>query len=385
LSTPRELRVLHLNTEPTWRGGEQQLLYLMDGLREHGVSQTLVAQPGKPMAERARAAGHDVVELRTRGEADMMAVLALRRLISRQAISVVHAHTSHAHTLGSMAAASVLGARRPKMIVARRVDFSIYRRSFFGLNGFKYKHGVDLFVTVSEAIKRVLVADGVSPERITCVHSGIDIARVRDAEPRTAELRAELGVPEGHALIGNVAHMADHKGQCYLIEAMPAILAERPTTTCVIVGDGELRADLLAQADELGVRERVLFPGFRTDVAQLLKAMDVFVMPSHMEGLGTSVLDAMAAGTPVVGTEAGGMPESIVDDVTGILCPIRDAGALARGVLRLLGDPALCARLSGAASGWVEERFSTQAMVAGNLRVYRQLLGLEQPAAGTRE
>ncbi|MEZ6189075.1 MAG: glycosyltransferase [Planctomycetota bacterium] len=367
------LRILHLNTEPTWRGGEQQLLYLLDGLAERGVSCELVSQPGSPMTERARERGHLVHELRMHGEADALAILRLRALIRRGYFSFVHAHTSHAHTLGAVAVAS-LGKRRPRMLVARRVDFSIFRRSFFGLNHLKYLHGVDRYVTVSEAIKRVLIQDGIPPTRIECVHSGIDVGRIVRAPERTAELRAELEVPAGDKLVANVAHMADHKGQRYLLEAAPHILAEHPRTTFAIVGDGELREDLEAQARSLGIADRVRFPGFRTDVPSLLKALDVFVMPSHMEGLGTSVLDAMAARTPVVGTQAGGMPEMVHDGETGLLCPIRDGAAIARAVNRYLADPELGRRLAANAFDLVQRGFSTDAMVEGTLRVYRRML-----------
>lgn len=375
-----ELRVLHLNTEPTWRGGEQQLLYLLDGLAAHGVPSTLVAQPDSPMFERARASGHEVVGMRMRGEVDLPAMLRLKRLIVEGDYSIVHAHTSHAHTLGQVATRLVSAARRPLMVVARRVDFSIFRRSFFGLNGIKYLHGVDCYVTVSEAIRRVLIADGVPAERIHCVHSGIDLARIDDAPDLREALREEFEVPAGHTLLANVAHMADHKGQRYLLEAMPKVLAVRPETVCAIVGDGELKGDLMALADSLGIAEQMRFPGFRTDVPSILKALDLFVMPSHMEGLGTSVLDAMAAGAPVVGTEAGGMPESIIDGVTGLVCPIRDADALAKAILRMLGDPALAKSCAAAARAKVEAEFSTRSMVEGTLRVYRRLLGLEAAA-----
>lgn len=369
-------RVLHLNTEPTWRGGEQQLLYLLDGLRARGVPSLLVAQPGAPMAQRARAAGHEVKELRMHGEVDPLAALRLHHLLRAGRFGVVHAHTSHAHTLASLAAAPFgRWRRRPRVVVARRVDFSIFRRSFFGLNGLKYLHGVDAYVTVSEAIRRVLIGDGVPAARITCVHSGIDLAKIEAAPDRREQVRAELGVPPGHLLLANVAHMADHKGQRYLLEALPAVLARRPDVVCAIVGDGELRQELEALAAKLGVTAAVRFPGFRQDVPTILKALDLFVMPSHMEGLGTSVLDAMAAGVPVVGTEAGGMPESIEHGVTGLVCPVRDAGALARAILSLLDDPALARRLADAGAARVRERFSTEAMVEGTLRVYERLVG----------
>jgi glycosyltransferase involved in cell wall biosynthesis len=113
------------------------------------------------------------------------------------------------------------------------------------------------------------------------------------------------------------------------------------------------------------------------DVPSILKAIDLFVMPSHMEGLGTSVLDAMAARAPVVGTEAGGMPESILDGVTGLVCPIKDSDSLAKAILRMLSEPELAASCVAAARAKVEAEFSTRSMVEGTLKVYRQLLGLE--------
>ena len=182
------MRILHVNTERTWRGGEQQVLYLMEGLRERGIEQLLVAQRSGVLAERARERGLPVRALRMRGEVDPLAILTLASLARDGRASVLHAHTSHAHTLGA-ASAALLGPLRPKVIVARRVDFSIYRRSFLGLNGLKYRHGVDRYVTVSHAIKEVLVSDGLPPGRISVVHSGIDIGRIAGSPDRTGRCR----------------------------------------------------------------------------------------------------------------------------------------------------------------------------------------------------
>lgn len=369
----RPIRVVHMNTERTWRGGEQQTLYLMEGLRARGIPQLLVAQRGGACAERARAKGLPVLPLRMRGEADPFAILALRSLLLEARATIVHAHTSHAHTLGAIAAA-LLGSRRPRVLVARRVDFSIFRRSFFGLNRIKYVHGVDRYATVSRAIKDVLLRDGLRDERISVVHSGIDLGRIDQAPSEREKVRAELQVPEGDWLVANVAHMADHKGQVYLVDAVPRILSKMRNVTFAIVGDGELRGSLEARARELGVAGRIRFPGFREDVPRILKALDVFVMPSHMEGLGTSVLDAMAAGAPVVGTEAGGMTEMLEHGRNGLVCPIRDAGAIARAVLELLGDRERAKALAAQARRDVVERFSKEAMVAKTVAVYEDLV-----------
>ena len=144
--------------------------------------------------------------------------------------------------------------------------------------------------------------------------------------------------------------------------------------TFAIVGDGELKEALHAQAAELGISERVRFLGFRTDVPSLLKAFDLFVMPSHMEGLGTSVLDALAARLPVVGTEAGGMPEILIEGETGLVCPIKDSASLSKNLLRVLEDPDLAQRMASAGRARVEAMFSTTSMVEGTLAVYRRLL-----------
>ena len=157
--------------------------------------------------------------------------------------------------------------------------------------------------------------------------------------------------------------------------------AARPNTTFAIFGDGELRADLLAQAERLGVAQHLRMPGFRKDIPSILKALDLFVMPSHMEGLGTSVLDAMAAGVPVVGTEAGGMPESVIDEETGLLCPIRDGKAIAGAVLRLLNEPELAARCAENAGAKVRAEFSTESMVSGTVAVYEDLIGAPSESA----
>jgi len=364
------LKVLHLNTERTWRGGEQQVVYLMEGLGAQGVEQLLVAQEGGVLLERARERNLPVLGLRMRGEVDLIAVAKLRALLSEGRYSILHAHTSHAHSLGALAAA-LPGSGKPRVVVARRVDFSIFRRSFLGLNRVKYLHGVDRYVTVSQAIKEVLLADGLPGDMISVVHSGIDLERIESAPERTAEIRRELGVPEGHALVANVAHMADHKGQIYLVEAAPLVLAEIPLVTFAIVGTGELRETLEARARELSVPVR--FPGFREDVPSILKALDVFVMPSHMEGLGTSVLDAMAAGAPVVGTEAGGMREMLEHGKNGLVCPVRDAKALAGAILELLRDRERARLLASRAKRCVVERFSKEAMVEKTLAVYRDL------------
>jgi len=357
---------LHIDSERTWRGGEQQALYLATGLKRRGHGVTVACQPGSPFGERAREAALDVVDVRMRGEADFLAVLALRRLVRRGGFDIVHMHTSHAHTLGCAAAAL---ARRGRCVVSRRVDFDVATNL---ISGFKYRHGVRRFIAISEAVKRVLMEGGVDERRIAVVHSGIHVGRFEDVPPN--RFREEFDLPEDAPVIGNVAHMADHKGQRYLIAAVPRVLAAEPRARFFIVGDGELRGPLEAQVRELDIERAVTFTGFRADVPGWLDFFDVFVMSSHLEGLCTSVLEALAMRKPVVASAAGGLPEIIRHEVNGLLVPPKEPGPLAEAIVRLLRDRELGKRLGEAGRRTVEQEFSAESMVEGTLRVYDEVM-----------
>jgi len=370
------LSTLHVNTERGWRGGEQQMAYLCEGLRARGHGVTIVAQKHGEAARRLTEAGFDVIARRMRGEADLLAIRALASLMRTRRPDVVHLHTSHAHALGRVAARF---GGRPPVIVSRRVDFSIYRRSFFRLNGVKYRKGVDRIVAVSHAVERVLVADGLDPARLCVVHDGIDPARVRSAPP--VDVRARVGLGARARIILAVGALVGHKGHRHLVDAIPALVASAPEAHVVIAGEGELRRDLELQAIRLGVPTRLLMPGYIEQVGGWFPAADVFVMPSVEEGLGSSVLDAMAAGIPIVATTAGGIPEAIRHGVDGLLVPPGDPAALARAIAELLRDRYKAFDLAESAKKRVEAEFSVAKMVEGTLNVYRQVIEARGRAA----
>ncbi len=362
------LRVLHLDTEKGWRGGEQQALYLAKGLAARGVANLCVGQPGMPYVERCAAAGLAVEGLRSRGEADPRAVVALRRILRAWRPHVVHMHTSHAHTLGVLAARS---ARIGRTVVSRRVDFSIYRNAL-RLSWFKYRFGVDRYLAISEGVRAQMVKDGIPAGRIRVVHSGIDLARFEGVTPH--DFRAEFGLPAGAPVVLDVAAFGWHKAQEVLVRATPAILEGAPQARVFLVGEGECLGKVRAEAAASPASGRIIFTGFRTDVPSLLAGADVFVMCSVKEGLCTSLLDALALRRPAVGSNVGGIPEVIVDEVTGLLVPPGDPAALAAAVLRLLRDRGLAARLAAAGRRRVEERFTVDAMVEGTLAAYGELV-----------
>src|SRR5581483_5507805 len=210
------------------------------------------------------------------------------------------------------------------------------------------------------------------------VHEGIDIDHVR-AAPRV-DLHEALFLPHGAPLVGNVAALVPHKGQRYLIEAARLVVREAPDVRFVILGEGELRGRLARRIHELRLDKHVLLPGFRTDVLGCHKAFDLFVMSSITEGLGTSILDAMACGRAVVATRAGGIPEIVEHGATGLLVEPRDPPALARAILELMRDPARRARMGAAGEARVAERFTAERMAAETAAAYERVVGTPRAA-----
>ena len=255
----------------------------------------------------------------------------------------------------------------PPLVASRRVDFHLGGNSF---SRWKYRQ-VARFIAASGAIRDILVDDGISAAQVRVVHDGIDVAKVQGLPALDAHV--EFWLPRGVPLVMNVGALVGHKGQTYLIEAMPLVMREVPDAHLVILGEGELRAPLERQVKELHLERAVRLPGFREDVLSLMKSADVFVMSSITEGLGSAVLDAMAMGLPVAGTRAGGIPEAVIHRETGLLVPPGEPKPLAAAIVRLLKDPALRVRYGTAGRTRVEKHFGVDALVEGTLAVYREL------------
>ncbi len=332
----------------------------------------MVAQPGSPCAARARDAGIDVVERSMRGEFDLGAIGVLTHLLKQDAFDLVHAHTSHAHTLAALAA---WRARKP-CVVSRRVDFPITGSPF---RRFKYRHGVDRFIAISRAIGDVLAAGGVRRDRIAVVHSGIDPNRLRGAQRERA--RRELGLSPETPLIGSVGHFAWHKGFDVFVDAAARLAKRRDDVRFVLVGAGELRADLERQVATHGLTKRFTFPGFREDAPDWLAALDVFAAPSLMEGLNTTILDALWLERPVVAASAGGIPEAVIHQRTGLLVPPKNDEALANAIAQLVEDREQAEMYGRAGRAHVEQGFTLDRMVEGNLEVYQAVLAASAKCA----
>jgi glycosyltransferase involved in cell wall biosynthesis len=367
---------LHIDTARGWRGGQNQALLTVLGLRALGHRATLVCHPEGELRRRASEGG-DLLTIAPRTEMDFAAAWRLSRIIRQERPDVVHAHDPHGVAMASVALSAGRFARAPLFVASRRVDFRLRRNAF---SRWKYRQ-VDAFLCASDAIRQLLVVDGVEPRRAITVHEGIDIEHVDAAPP--ADVHSQFWLPHEAPIVGNVGALVPHKGQRYLIDAAALVVPRVPDARFLILGEGELRPAFEQTIRRYGLEKHVLLPGFRPDVLSLLKGVDVFVMSSVMEGLGTSVLDAMACRKPVVATRAGGIPEVVEDGRTGILVPVRDADEIAHAIVTLLERPELRDTLGQSGRVRVEQRFSADRMVSATFDAYVRLAGRSR-AGGRR-
>lgn len=361
------LSTLHIDEPLTWRGGQAQVLNLLRGLKGASIRAELVTQPGSVLGEKAGAFGINIHPLRMRGEADLLAARRINRIIRSGGFKIVHMHTAHAHMIGCLACAL---NPDPICVVSRRVDFPVKKHPL-SLSGIKYKFRVDHYIAISAAIRDVLISGGVKPEKISVVHSGVEPPKAPESPP---DIRAEFGLSPTSKVIGTVGALVDHKGYRYLIEAAPTVLKMFPEAKFLIIGDGELRGELEELASQQRVENDVIFAGFRPGARALLEQFDIFAASSHMEGLNTSIIDAIMMGKPVVATSAGGIPEIIEHEKNGLLVPPRNPRALAEAIVDLLAHPEKAEKLALAGRKTATSRFTADHMAQGVIAVYKELL-----------
>jgi glycosyltransferase involved in cell wall biosynthesis len=354
------MKVAHLDTGRTWRGGQRQVLLLLGGLRERGVACTLLAPRG-PLLAQAAADGFDVRAWESRGDMDVAAMLRARSILKSLAPDVAHCHSGRAHALGVPAAR---WAGVPHVVVSRRVDVPIRHHP---LSTLKYGWGVDRYLCISKGVRDVMRAGGVPDERMRVVRSGVTMERRR----APGDLRADLGIPSDAPVVGTVAALTPHKNHMQLLRSAKQVLNVRPDVHFVWFGEGGERAALEAERRTLGIESRVHMPGHRDGAVELLSQFDVFALPSRTEGLGTSLLDAQIAGVPVIASRTGGISEVIVDGVTGRMVDVGDVGGFAQAILDALEQPDTTARWVAAAHEHVKA-FTADAMAEGTLAAYRE-------------
>jgi len=340
------VRVLHVDAGREWRGGQNQVRLLTRELSRHpGLELRLVTKRDGVLAARAAAEGIPVHGVAWGMGLDPRAWWSLRSAIRRFRPDIVHAHDSHALTL----------VRAPVVIGHRRVDFHVRPRSAW--------FRATAVIAVSQAVQRVLTADGVPPGRITVIPDGIDPEEVRTAAARSLGIRARLGLAPSTPLAANVAALVDHKDHRTLVRAAAHARSVRPELHWVIAGEGELRHAVEREIAALGLGDRVHLLGYIPEADALIREADVFVMSSKEEGMGSVILHALALEKPVVATAAGGIPEVLPAEC---LVPAGDAAALGEKVVAVLSRPPSRVPLA--------PRFTSKSMAQTTLALYQSLV-----------
>jgi glycosyltransferase involved in cell wall biosynthesis len=366
-----EPRVLHVNDQSGWRGGEQQMLYLARGLARRSVPTALALQAGGAAAARAREAGLPVHEVRMRGEWDLRAAYRIARVARRGAFNVLHSHTAHAQTLVMLAARLWASGRR--VVAHRRIEFPVGRGGF-GLGRLKYMFGVDAFVAISNRVKETLIEAGVPEWRVFVVRSVTDPGRFAAADPLS---RAALGIPDDAFVVGNVGALVGHKDHRTLLEACRIVRDAIAETWVVIVGEGPLRGRVREKARALHMDDRLVMTGFRTDVPRLIPIFDVFALSSSEEGLCSTLLEVAASGCPIVATDAGGVREAVLPGETGLIVPTKSPRSLAHGILEMAERPEMARRMAERGKERVARQFTPDVLTERTLAVYGRVLGDE--------
>jgi glycosyltransferase involved in cell wall biosynthesis len=354
--------ILHTESSVGFGGQEIRVLGESRWLLAHGWGALIACQPGSRLFSEAKAAGLPVAAIAMRGVLDVPALLALRRLMKARGVRLVHTHSSVDSWLATVAAKS-LGL---PVVRGRHVTIPVLRR-----RALVYRLA-DRVITSGETVKAMIARAGVPARRIDAIAAGYDPARFHAGVSGTA-VRKELGL-DG-PVVGLVANLRGSKGHRYFLDAARDVLAELPQTRFLIVGDGVAFEEVRRRVSELGLQAQVIMTGFRRDVPEVMAALDVLVLPSiRSEAVSQVILQALALGTPVVGTTVGGTPDVVRDGVSGLLVPPADAPALAAAIVKLLRDPARARAMGRAGQALVQAQYTIDAMMGRTTSVYSELL-----------
>ncbi|MCF6097222.1 glycosyltransferase [Thermovorax subterraneus] len=360
-------KVLHVITDTNIGGAGRYLLNLLSAWDESRYSVAVACPSGGELEKRLKDLGVKVYPLKGGEKSFSISHVAqILGIIAREKVDLVHTHAS----LSGRIAGRLLGRRvvLTRHWMGKKSEMGIFRPL---INRIFYQLLTDRVIAVSRAVKVSLMEIGVPAWLIKTVYNGIDVPNISG---NCGKLRKALNVPERIPLIGMIGRLVPEKGHEYAIRAMPEILKKFRDTRLVLVGDGPFRPYLEDLCGKVGVKDKVVFLGFRKDVEEIAIDFDVILMPSLSEGLPLALLESMALGKPVVASEVGGIPEIIKDGVNGVLVPPEDAGALAERIIGLLMSNEMREKLGENARQTVLSKFTAKIMAENTMRIYDELL-----------
>jgi glycosyltransferase involved in cell wall biosynthesis len=361
------VRVAQIMATGTNGGAQEHVFSLVSRLSQSRYDVRVVSLSHGSSVRRLEKAGFEVSVVDEPN--DRLAVQALAEELASFEPEVVHNHMYRAEVIGTRAAYLLgeQGCRRPAVIStvhSSRIRCADDRQQLRRLTPL-----MDRLIVVSKAIEAKIADEGREGAPVSLIYNGVDLERYNHQQP-CCTLHEEYAIPEDAPIVGVVARLEAEKGHRTLVDAWPDVLARVPNAWLLIIGEGSERNSLEAEAESLGVSERVVFTGRREDVPAVTAALDVAVLPSYREAQGLSVLEAMALNRPVVASNVGGIPEMIENGVSGLLVPPHDCHALAAAIVRLLTDHPYADMLAHNGHNLVHDRFCIELMVGQISNLY---------------
>ena len=358
------LTILHTESSKGWGGQENRTLNESMGLTKLGARVIIACQPDSQLLKRAEEKGIEVRPVVMGNSFDPRAIRAIQKIIRRDGVDVVNTHSGRDSIIAGIAGR--LSSVHPVIVRTRHLALPITSKLSYAL----LPHCI---VTVSKYVGQYLTDCGIKSEKVVTIPTGVDLGRFdRDAEKGT--LKEELGISPDTPLVGTVAILRVKKGHQVLLEAIPKILKAVPQAEFVFAGDGPQRNNIEKTIAEKELKDKVHLLGLRRDIPNVLKSMDVFVLPTFEEALGTSFAEAMAMGKAVIGSNVGGVPEVINDGVNGYLVTPKDPESIATRVIELLQNPQKAAEMGNKGRQIAHDQFSIEHMCQSMLDLYHTLL-----------
>lgn len=357
--------VIHISSMKTWRGGEQQVANLLLGQQKEGLRVFMIVAKGSELRHFCESNVIPYTEINFRNGFNIFAAFKIKSLSVRFKAKIVHMHCSPSHTLSIF---SKLFGNTANLILSRRVIFPV-RPNFLSYQKFNYS-GISKIICVSESTKEVMMKTVKSTEKLEVIYDGIYLKKFEKIEK--SGLKKTLGL-EGKKLVGNISAIVSEKDYFTFVDTAEKVLSTESDVHFLIIGSGSDSEAIQNYIDRKKLNSKITMLGFRKDVPELLSILDVFLMTSIMEGLGSTILDAFASKLPVVATNVGGIPEIVIHENTGMLSSCKDAASLSDNVIRLLNNKSLVSNLTDNAYELVSSKFSTNKMVKLTNEVYKNI------------
>lgn len=363
------IRVMHVINSLGFGGAEQVVANYARHLDRTRFSPSVCAlRNGGPLFDQLREEGVPVFLIGKSAGADPRTVWRLARLIVREKIDIIHTHNCSAHGWGALAA---VASRRPLLVATEHsIHFPGRGGRLYSLVRRSLRHKFSAVISCSEQVRQSQVGVWRLPlQKHVTIFNGIDIPRF-EAPSESASLVKEFGLDDDRPVIGAIGSLTPHKSHVSLIKAVAKLKHNGHDPQLLIIGEGPSREQLLSEISRLGLEEDVVLPGIRKDVPNILGLLDVFVLPSSREGFPITILEAMAAGLPIIVTNVGGTSEAVMDGINGIVVPPGSSNALAQALARVLGNREFADHLGKKARESVIEHFSVRNMVEETEALY---------------